>query len=106
MTEPSSPAASVKTRHYTAESCHELGYGWRIEAPASMSPEAVEEVHRVLVEAADEPWRHDVQELLTEMFSLGELTTCTLDELEQVRVQIDIVHRDRWAQSFEPADKA
>lgn len=60
-TKPSTP-----TRRYSASSCHELGFAWHIEAPASLSCAEVERLHEALVHWSDDPTQSDLDNLLAD----------------------------------------
>lgn len=93
---------TTQSKLYTAESCHEIGRGWSIEAPASIPQEVVEEIHQTIVEATDHPSDTAIDEILTDAFRRGEFPQCSLEDLRGIRISTDVVHRETWTQGFEP----
>ena len=101
-------------RKYTCESCHTLGYRWEIEAPATITPEQVEKLIDALCDYTDEPSQESLDSLLQledDLLTLGyyiddvKNTMPPIELLRTVKIWTNLVHGDRFTQSFEEVTK-
>ena len=92
------------TRHFTASSCHEIGYQWRIEAPAGLTDAELERLQEALVDWSDEPKQTHLDTLLGDPCTLEEYGLAETDRslLEQVVFELSVVHRETWCQDWTP----
>lgn len=88
------------TRRYSASSCHELGLGWSIEAPASLTAAEVERLHDALVHQSDQPHQDDLAGLLADEDLCKEYGLANIGALSKVRFTVNLVHGVRWPQDF------
>lgn len=92
----------MKTKTYTSESCHDIGYGWQIIAPASLTEEDVKAFQEALCQWSDAP----DNEALAAMFidedycEQYELDVTKLKEFRKIKIEVRSVHRDVFTQNF------
>lgn len=92
-------------KRYKAESCHEIGYKWEIDAPAALSPDDVEALQSALCDYTDTPAQNDLHELLVapSMFLADYIEDLNAEKLALVALvtfTVESVHREVFTQSF------
>lgn len=87
-------------KRYTAESCHEIGYSWIIDAPQGLTSEDVEKLQDCLVSYTDTPDTAQMLEMLDDINYCDGLDVSKLELFKQVVLYVESVHRETFTQSF------
>lgn len=92
-----------KTNTYEYESCHNIGYGWQISAPATLTQEEIEAVLAALVDWTDEPDNKQLQAMLADNCYMADIDFINLANMEtykKITIDADTVHRESFGQNF------
>ena len=90
----------TKLLNYTAESCHHVGYGWTIKAPATIHYDQVERIVEAVVSWTDHPDQKALSEMLADKIYLEGYGIKIVPELTKIEIDINGVHRESFHQSF------
>lgn len=93
----------TNTKRYTAESCHDIGYAWEIEAPDNITAEELEKLQQALCNWTDEPDQARLNEMLEDDIYLEdyELNEDKMEFYKAITINVESVHRGSFIQSFQ-----
>lgn len=93
-------------KKYSAESCHEIGYKWSIEAPDSLSLEDIEAMLKTVCAWTDDPNNERLQKILYELdkYWCEGIEKAKIDEFKKVKIVAYPVHLDAFIQSLKMED--
>ena len=96
----------TNTNRFTAESCHEIGFGWEIDAPESITEEEIEGIIDMLINNTDDPSQEELQIMLHDQYACESLADHNLsherlDLYKQISISVECVHRSSFSQSIE-----
>lgn len=92
-------ATKLKThKSWQAQSCHEIGYAWEIDAPSDMTEEQIEAVVNAVIDYTDTPDEDTIHKMIRDGHEVDGVTKA---QLRKIDIYVESVHRDAFSQNIE-----